>query len=200
MDAGLSGPLDWACRSRPLYPEVESGDIHVVAPFVDGALLAVADGLGHGPEAAAAARIAAATLMSHAGEDPGQLISKCHRALRGTRGAAVLILSLSYQEARVAWAGIGNVEGWHLRTTGREALISRAGVVGYQLSSPRLRSSPLAPGDMFVLATDGISARFGEDITTVPPDRLASTLFERHARATDDALVLVARYGQEIAA
>jgi negative regulator of sigma-B (phosphoserine phosphatase) len=183
-----------------VYPEAESGDIHVVAPFVHGALLAVADGLGHGPEAAAAARLAATTLIAHAKEDPGQLISKCHRMMRGTRGAAVLVVSLSYRDARVTWAGIGNVEGWHVKATGREALISRAGVVGYQLSPPHPRSSSLAPGDMFVLATDGVSARFGEDITPASPDRLASVIFERHARTTDDALVLVARYREETVA
>jgi negative regulator of sigma-B (phosphoserine phosphatase) len=195
MDAGLSGPLEWACHSRPLHPEVESGDLHVVVPFVDGALLAVIDGLGHGPDAAVAARLAAETLVAHAGDDPPQLISQCHRALRGTRGAAILVLSLSAAGARVSWAGIGNVEGWLVRAKQREALISHAGVVGYQVSAPRLRSSPLTPGDLFVLATDGIAMSFSEDLKVGRPDQLTEIIFEKHARVTDDALVLVARYG-----
>ena len=46
----------------------ESGDLHVVAPFAGGALVAVIDGLGHGAEAAAAARAARRVISDHAGE------------------------------------------------------------------------------------------------------------------------------------
>jgi hypothetical protein len=36
---------------------------------------------------------------------------------------------------------------------------------------------------------------FSEDLKVGRPDQLTEIIFEKHARVTDDALVLVARYG-----
>jgi serine/threonine protein phosphatase PrpC len=196
--ARLAENLEWAFRSRALDPREESGDLHVVEIFPEGALMAVIDGLGHGPEAASAARRAADTMKAYAQSDPVEVVERCHTALRGTRGAALLVLSLSFRDALVMWAGVGNVEGWHMRPAGREALLSRAGVVGYQITAPHRRSAPLTPGDLFILASDGVSARFSESLTrTGRLEEVAEAIFANYARVTDDALVLVARYGEE---
>jgi len=197
-NARLTEQLDWAHRSRALDPVQGSGDLQVVELFPEGALLAVIDGLGHGPEAALASRRAADVMRAHAASDPVDIVARCHAALRATRGAALLVLSLSFRDALVMWAGVGNIEGWHMRPTGREALLSRAGVVGYQITSPRLQSAPLTSGDLFVLASDGISVRFSEILTrTGRPEDVAEAIFTRYAGVTDDALVLAARYGDE---
>ena len=49
--------------SKTLQGQSVSGDIHVVIPFNEGLLVAVIDGLGHGPEAAIASMAAAKTLV-----------------------------------------------------------------------------------------------------------------------------------------
>ncbi len=54
--------IEWGVAAQPLEGEAESGDLHVVQRFPKGVLVAAVDGLGHGPEAAAAARSAVATL------------------------------------------------------------------------------------------------------------------------------------------
>jgi negative regulator of sigma-B (phosphoserine phosphatase) len=54
--------LDWAWAGAALEGD-ESGDACLVAPLPHGALLAVIDGLGHGPEAAVAAREATSLLQ-----------------------------------------------------------------------------------------------------------------------------------------
>jgi negative regulator of sigma-B (phosphoserine phosphatase) len=188
-------PLNWAFESRPLPTEVESGDRCIVVPRSGGALLAVIDGLGHGPEAAAASRVAANTLSRLADGDPADLITQCHVALRGTRGAAMLIVGLSFREARFAWAGVGNVEGWHVRAAKRDALVSKAGVVGYQISAPLRREAELAPGDLFLLATDGILPEFVGGLQYGwEPDAIAGAVLREYGRISDDALILVARY------
>jgi negative regulator of sigma-B (phosphoserine phosphatase) len=188
-------PLSWAFQLRPLPTETESGDQCVAMPCPGGALLSVIDGLGHGPEAALAARLAADTMLGHADADPSELITQCHVALRGTRGAAMLVVSLSFRDATFAWAGVGNVEGWHLRGSRREALVSRAGVVGYQISAPLRRRADLLAGDLFLLASDGISPRFTDELGSGgDPETMAANILAKHGRATDDALILVARY------
>lgn len=196
----MASAVTWARASRPLAGESESGDLHAVAPFDGGVLLAVVDGLGHGPEAATASRLAARVLTSDPSLEPVELMQRCHRALRGSRGAAMLVVSLLFAPSRFSWAGVGNVEGFRVRRTGgagnaREALISAAGVVGYQLPVQRTREASLELSDLFVLATDGISPGFMEDLTGAgEPEEIAHAILTSHARASDDALVLVARY------
>jgi len=197
-NAALTEKLEWAHRSRALDPREPSGDLQVVELFPEGALLAVIDGLGHGPEAALASRRAADVMRAEPASDPVEIVRRCHTALRATRGAALLVLSLSFRDALVAWAGVGNIEGWHMRPTGREALLSRPGVVGYQITAPRLQSAPLTSGDLFILASDGISVRFSESLARAGrPEDVAEAIFTNYAGVTDDALVLAARYGEE---
>ena len=159
------GPLHWAQRSRPLPGETESGDLHVVSPCEGGVLLAAIDGLGHGREAAAAAQVAAEALMAEPARPPAEQIARCHRALRGTRGAAMLVVCVSFRSATISWAGVGNIEGWRVAGDKREAMISRAGVVGYQIATPRDRTAPLRSNDLLVLASDGIRPGFFEVVT-----------------------------------
>ena len=60
--------VDWSAASRARAGEKESGDRCVVKVQADGALLAVADGLGHGAEAALAADLAVRTVERYATE------------------------------------------------------------------------------------------------------------------------------------
>jgi len=175
--------IDWGVATLALPGEVQSGDLHLVKPVGTGVLVAVVDGLGHGAEAATAARTAVAALERHATESPLPLIERCHRALKGTRG-------------------VGNVEGLLLYGDGvarsgspRASLVTRGGIVGSEL--PRLHPVvlPITPGDTLIFATDGIREGFGEGLPPeATPQQLADQILARHGKGTDDALVLVARY------
>jgi hypothetical protein len=189
--------IDWAVAARALPGESVSGDMHVVEAFPRGALAAVIDGLGHGPEAAEAAAVAAATLR----EDPGASVlthmTRCHEALRRTRGAAMSVASFSYSTRTVSWVGVGNVEGILLRaerTAKRESIILRGGVVGYGLPPLRETQHGLGVDDTLILATDGIRPHFVDAVADDrEPQAIADDLLARHAKPTDDALVLVVR-------
>jgi hypothetical protein len=77
----------------------------------------------------------------------------------------------------------------------REALILRGGVVGYELPPLRASVLPIAPGDVVIFATDGIDTYFAKDSPFGRrPEEVANDILARHAKETDDALVLVARY------
>lgn len=189
--------LDWGWAGAAL--EAECGDVHVVAERPDATLVAVIDGLGHGLEAAVAARTAARVLETFAGEPLEALVGRCHEALRRTRGAVMSLASVAARGGGVTWGGVGNVEGALLRGDGagggRETLPLRGGIVGYQHPSLRVATLPLRPGDTLVLATDGIRDEFAEALPRdAPPQALADAILARYARGSDDALVLVARY------
>jgi hypothetical protein len=197
-ESGAQTPLvEWCTAGRAYEGAALSGDLDVVACYPGGVLAAVIDGLGHGPEAAATARVAEAVLRQRPDETVMGLMELCHTALRGTRGAAISIASFNAAAATVTWLGVGDVAGVLLRLAPaelprREGLITRGGVVGYRL--PRLRAISLSVrrGDLLVLATDGIKTSFSAGLA---PDRsiheIAANILRDHGRATDDALALV---------
>jgi hypothetical protein len=183
-----------------LAGERESGDLHVVAPFAGGALVAAIDGLGHGPEAAAAARRAAEAMERDCPKPVADLLERCHEALRGTRGAVITLASFDARANKMTWAGVGNIEGTLLRTEPRdgrprESVMLVGGVPGHQLPSVRSNALDVWPGETLVLATDGVRGGY-LDLVDIgdPPQQLADQLLSEYGKSTDDALVLVARY------
>ena len=193
-------PMLWGTAGRPLAGERTSGDRSYVRRLLDGGtLLAVLDGAGHGAAAAEAAEAGRAILERHAGLPLARLFRTCHDGLRGTRGVAMSAALLSAAGDQITWLGVGSVEAvvWRLDPRAlprREHLMLRGGLVGCQMPIPFEASQPLAPGDLVVLATDGVRGDYlpllnGDD----PPQRIAERILERHATGQDDALVLVAR-------
>ncbi len=191
--------LEWGAASLALPGHTESGDLHLVAPFPNGVLVAVVDGLGHGFEAAAASEVALATLEEHAHEPVTSLVHRCHERLKGTRGVVMSLASFIVQDGTMTWLGVGNVEGILLRShtnanPAREWIVPRAGVVGYSLPSLRASVLHVGLGDTLIFATDGIRPSFAESPLSDSPQRIAERILARSGRDTDDALVLVARY------
>jgi phosphoserine phosphatase RsbX len=192
--------IEWGVASRPLAGQPVSGDTHVVAGFAGGVLVAAIDGLGHGREAAEAAALAAATLCAQPDRPVSDLLTQCHQALRRTRGAAISIASFDAAHGTMTWTGVGNVEGTLLRASPvarpeREALLVRGGIVGYSLPSARAATLAVMPGDTLILATDGVASAFKRGaLHEGPLSELAAEMLRRHARDTDDALLLLARY------
>jgi len=199
--ADYASCLDWKVASRPLPGQRTSGDLHLVEEWPDGALVAVVDGVGHGEEAAFAARRATDTLRSHCHDPLVALFGRCHRAMRGTRGAVMSVALFDVGRARMSWLGVGNVEGVLLRASERtvvcDSLLLRAGALGQGHELPTLGVSEVAvvPGDVLIFATDGIRPDFAPILKLgAPTRRLADWILAEYARDTDDGLVLVARY------
>lgn len=194
-----AAPYEYVVAGRALARETQSGDAALVHPTATGVLVAVADGLGHGDEAAAAAGAAIQTLRDFAGEPLTALLRRCHEALLPTRGAALALAALDAAHDTLTWLGVGNVEAVLIATRAHRratlCLTNRGGVVGYRLPALTASVAPLFPGDVLILATDGIDGRFvAETDPHDDADRLAHGILDRHAKATDDALVLVLRW------
>jgi serine phosphatase RsbU (regulator of sigma subunit) len=177
----------------------ESGDLHVICSKQDNILIAAIDGIGHGPEAANAAKAAASILESHMGEPIISLMERCHEELRLTRGVVLSLASIDAAHGMMTWLGIGNVQGVLMRASAgkgasREVLLLRGGVVGSQLPPLQAAVLPVAKGDTLIFATDGVRGEFVESLTGLEsPQRAADRILERHQSGNDDALVLVVR-------
>lgn len=192
--------LEWGAAHMPLPGQAESGDVLLVRPFPNGVLVGVADGLGHGEEAARAAKGAVATLEKYAHESVISLVQRCDEDLKRTRGAVMSLASFNALYNTMTWMGIGNVEGMLVRADpGRgprqEYLLLRGGVVGGGLPALQASILPVMPGDTLIFVTDGVRADFDQQVSlNGPPQRIAENILARCSWGTDDALVLVARY------
>ncbi len=191
--------LTWGVAMRALPGETECGDRHVVEQTENGWLLAVADGLGHGSEAAFASTIFLNVLVRHKEETPENLIRLSHDALKSTRGIACTIVTINSQQNLLSWIAVGNVEGIvrHRNPTASssEYVTMRGGIVGYRLPELQTSCLRLADGDTLALATDGIDGNFVSIVSSVRrPDVLAGLILDHYAKPSDDALILIARW------
>ena len=197
----LTPSVEWGMAMRTLKGETESGDRCLVRPLPGGVLLVAVDGIGHGREAALAAQVAIETAEEYEGRSLKKLLERCHERLRETRGVVMSLAAFDAAAGSLTWLGVGNVDGILLRADRRgglrrERLIQRPGVVGGRIPPLLEITVPVAGGDVLIFATDGIDGRFGEGFEPdAEPQRLAERILERHGKRTDDATVLVARFG-----
>jgi len=198
-------PVDCGVAAAPIAGEPESGDHYLVKSCAGSVLIAVADGIGHGVEAARAARVAIATIANAMPREPldlAVLVQRCHHALRSTRGAVMCLARFDARARTLSWFGVGNITGALLRARSQappQPLLVRAGVMGYRLPAIQPSVLKVNPGDLLVVTTDGIRCEFAQELggdffSTARPARIAEWILSRHAKGTDDGLALAARY------
>jgi len=189
----LSAILDWSVAVHKLAAVTESDDLHLVMPFPSVTLVAVIDGLGHGAEAAEAARIGASILEACPQKSIIFLMEQCHKYFKKTRGTAMSLASFNMLNGTMTWLGVGNVEGILFRNGActrphYKSLLLGAGIVGCHL--PQLHVTVT-----LILTTDGINYKFSQEVKlNEQPQQIADHILAHHANGNDDAMVLVARY------
>lgn len=169
-DHGEDAPRDLGVRAGgvniPYAGADHSGDAWAWVRSGDRTTLMLADGLGHGGEAARASTAAVEELRHWARLSPAEVLRKLHPALAGTRGAAVAVAQLDTWAGRLRFAGIGNVSA-RLREGDRwRSLLSKPGIVGvHRPHTVREDEVPWTDGSLLILHTDGLPSRW-----TPPPD------------------------------
>jgi anti-sigma regulatory factor (Ser/Thr protein kinase) len=175
------------------------GDGWTVAQGRGGLLVFVVDGLGHGPDAAAAARAAIACAEKNAHLDAPNLMDAVHNALRPTRGAAAAVALLQPESELCSFCGIGNIAG-SIRAGGKSrSMISHNGILGHQVRKVQEFQYPFPKGALLVMHSDGIDTHW--DLGAYPglearhPSFVSAALFRDHSRGRDDLTVLALRNG-----
>lgn len=188
-------PLLIGAATRAHPHEVVNGDR--VQLEQHGAIhrIAVIDGLGHGPAAAAASALAVDTLAAIPGADVPSSIRACHAALKDTRGAALSVIRIDLDAGRMTFAGLGNVEGVLAWPGGKHSLIPQRGIAG--AIAPRIQEIDEDLPDSFIimLCTDGIRTGVRSDLQFGPivsAEAFANELLTAWGRDADDAAVVVA--------
>jgi len=193
--ATLASVVEVAVASRPHPESSRCGDSALVQLTGYGALLAVFDGLGHGDDAAEAAELALHTVRELAEHDVEAILQACHRALHRSRGGVIGLAAVNERADELHWVGVGNIEGLVRGTQGERCRpTSSPGIVGSGQFRLHRQVVRFAPGDLLMMATDGIGRSAFDDIAIADTaEETAQAILFRHARPNDDALVLIAR-------
>jgi anti-sigma regulatory factor (Ser/Thr protein kinase) len=192
-----SAGLELGAVCLPHRGESACGDAWAAATTAQGSLLMVADGLGHGPDAAAAA--AASVRLFHEGRSkpPGELLADIHAALRSTRGAAVAIALLDRGRREIRYAGVGNIAGTVVSGLETRSMVSHNGTVGHELRKIQEFVYPWPEHAMVVMHSDGLQTHWRLDrydgASARHPALVAGLLYRDFNRGRDDVTVVALR-------
>ena len=183
--------------SRPVSGEDVSGDAWAVRFRENAVLVMVADGLGHGVLAADASRVAVDAFNRSAEQCPANLVQDIHGALRGTRGAAVAVASVEFSEARVRFAGLGNIAGTVVAAAKSHSMVSHNGTAGHEARHIKEFVYPWAEQNLIVMHSDGLSTSWNPasfpGLHRHHPSVISAWLYRESARDRDDACVVVGK-------
>ena len=193
----MSVSLEAAARIRPRLGETGAGDTAVIRQVDDGLVIGMVDVLGHGPEAHAVAVRIKEFLERSTATEPSTLMNGLHELLKGSaRGAAAGICSISERDGMLRYVGHGNTRArrfWQRSTR----LVSRDGLIGSAIRQHHEQSIKLAPGDIVLFYTDGVTDRFDlEDYrhaVSDTPRSLAHNVIEMFGKDHDDAACIALR-------
>jgi anti-sigma regulatory factor (Ser/Thr protein kinase) len=184
--------------SVPVRGEHECGDGWIFQESAGGARLTVADGLGHGPHAADAARAAIRTAREQLNDAAPVLLERIHGALRATRGAAVAVAEIDPPAQVLRFAGVGNISAAIVPEAGPvRHLVSHAGTAGHEVRKISEFTAPWSSRSLLVMHSDGLQTRWSFDaypgLLERHPSLIAGVLYRDYARGRDDVTVVVVR-------
>jgi anti-sigma regulatory factor (Ser/Thr protein kinase) len=183
------------CVPKP--GETVCGDAWGMEVTAEGATFLLADGLGHGPDAARAASLAAEVLHGRASEKAIRILDLVHGKLRPTRGAAVAVMRDEPATGEIAFAGVGNISAAIVEGGARRAMVSHNGIVGHNVHRSQEYRYAWPRGSILVAHTDGIDTHWDladfPGITDCHASVIAGAVYRKHSRKRDDAGIVVAR-------
>jgi anti-sigma regulatory factor (Ser/Thr protein kinase) len=162
-------------------------------------LVALADGLGHGPEAHEASIRAIATVRAARSLALDRIVDETHKAIAPTRGAVMGLARIAEPEGTIHTVSVGNVTihvygpGTSWGNAGTSFVLGAPG----RFRRPTIASRELQARDVLVLYTDGLTSRTSLEgkleLLHEHPIVIAHHLAREFGRDNDDLLVVVAK-------
>ncbi|KQP21984.1 ATP-binding protein [Pseudorhodoferax sp. Leaf267] len=175
--------------------ETVSGDGWALALDGPRAAVLMADGLGHGPQAAEAAQAAIAQFAKAPFMPLDETLTLAHAALRITRGAAAAYVIADAKAGTVRSAGAGNITTRMVSGTVNKTLLSQHGTLGVHMRKPEPVDAPWPDHALLVLHSDGVQTRWPAELLAPllmrDPALGAAWLLRHHLRGRDDATVML---------
>ena len=194
--AAAGADTDWnGAVCIPMPGEEVCGDSWMALGTANSRTLLVADGLGHGPDAARAAAEAVRIFQRHPDVQVTQLLELLHLGLRHTRGAALAVARIDMRTGKVLYGGIGNIAGAVINGTEMRRMVSLNGTAG--LNARKFQAFEYPGHDLVILNSDGLMTNWSLNrypgLQRAHPTLIAAVLYRDFARRRDDVTVLVVR-------
>jgi anti-sigma regulatory factor (Ser/Thr protein kinase) len=177
--------------------ESACGDAWAMKSVGNQVLLIVADGLGHGPDAAAAAEEAIRIFRESRATAPADLLGEIHAALRSTRGAAVAVAALDRSRGEIRYAGVGNIAASIVSGDESRSMVSHNGTLGHEVRKIQEFQYLWRPEALVIMQSDGLQTHWKLDrypgVTARDPAVIAGLLYRDFSRRRDDVTVLAVR-------
>lgn len=177
--------------------ESRCGDAWSVRHCVNGATVLVADGLGHGVQAAEASDAAVTAFTRGPIGNTVRNLEQIHDALRHTRGAAGAIAEIRKDQQVVRFSGVGNIAAAVCNDHEVRQAVSHNGTLGHQAYKFSEYTYPWKPDSIFVMHSDGLSAKWALEqypgLSRRDTSTIAAVLYRDFSRSRDDATVVVGR-------
>ena len=151
---------------RPHPRETMCGDMAMIARKEGRLRVAIADGLGHGPQAREAADVTTRWLRASAKESLEEAVLVAHENTAATRGSTLGIAELDLKTQTVTATTIGNVRVGIYQNTGRvwspcgtDAVLGHGRGSFHGKLEIRVEKFQLPPGGLLILFSDGLSSQ-----------------------------------------
>ena len=190
-------PLDIGAAIRP-HPGMKVCGDSVVHFSGDGfSLVAVIDGLGHGPEAHLASRKAEQYVSTHFDRPLTDVFLGVARNCRGTRGVVMAVARIDWRANILQFASVGNIEARLFLDGTLEHFLIQRGVLGGAAPPARSTLHGWNAGAMLVLHSDGLSTGWRIDdypeLWNQPAAMGALLLLRKEGKMRDDAAIIVVK-------
>jgi len=190
---GPASELRHGAVSVPLAGEIDCGDAWQVVTGTSGTAVLVVDGLGHGTFAAEAARTCVDAFLKSPFDTPVEILQRANRLMSKTRGGSAACGWL--RGDALTYAGVGNISGHVVSAEKSQGLMSHNGTLGMHRRPAQQFEYQALAGSLLVMHSDGLSARWDLRqqlaLLRAHPAIIAGVLYRDHARARDDATVVV---------
>jgi hypothetical protein len=185
----------------PRSGETVCGDAWALGRTAGKVVLIVADGLGHGPEAAAASMEAIRVFRKSLSLPPADILAEIHAGLRSTRGAAVAVAALDPNLKEIRYAGVGNIASSIVSGTETRSMVSHNGTVGHEVRKIQEFQYRWPAGALVIMQSDGLQTHWRLDrypgLVARDPALIAGVLYRDFTRGRDDVTVLAVRQADQ---
>lgn len=195
-------PGQWQIGSMciPIANERVCGDSWIAVDGQRMLTVLVADGLGHGPDAAHASLLAVSVLEQAPANLPSETLQKSHQLMKGSRGAAVAVARVDLDTAELRYTGVGNISGCIYNHKSRQHLLSHNGIVGSHMSRTKEFTHAWCEDSMLVMHSDGVGTKWDINnyagLENCHPSVIAAVLHRDHTRVRDDSTIVVIKRAQ----
>ena len=183
----------------PKTGETDCGDGWAMREALDKCHFLVTDGLGHGLHAQVASQEARQAFQENANLGPVEMIRNIHTAIKRTRGAVGIVVSLDLSARTLTYCGVGNIAGRVMSgPDGTKSVISYNGIIGHNIPNTlNNHQTDWNNNCLLILHSDGLKSKWDlsryKDLARHDVSIIAALMYKEFARGTDDTLVLVVR-------